>query len=95
MTISSSEIKGVAFLARLGLSDTDIPVYEKNLNNILKLMAELQAVDTSHVAPMAHAFDAVQPLRPDHVTEGNQRDALLAIAPASEFGLYLVPQVIE
>lgn len=95
MTISSAEIKGVAFLARLGLSENDIPVYEKNLNNILALMAQMQAVDTSAVAPMAHAFDATQPLREDVVSEGNERDALLAIAPATEFGLYLVPQVIE
>jgi aspartyl-tRNA(Asn)/glutamyl-tRNA(Gln) amidotransferase subunit C len=95
MTISQAEIKGVAFLARLGLAEQDIPVYEKNLNNILALMAQMQAVDTSHLAPMAHAFDASQPLRADVVSEGDQRDALLAIAPATEFGLYLVPQVIE
>ncbi|MFI4956422.1 MAG: Asp-tRNA(Asn)/Glu-tRNA(Gln) amidotransferase subunit GatC [Gammaproteobacteria bacterium] len=95
MTISQEQIKGVAYLARLGLSDSDVPVYANNLNNILALMAQMQAVDTTDVAPMAHAFDATQPLRPDAITEGNERDELLAIAPATEFGLYLVPQVIE
>jgi len=95
MTISQEQIKGVAYLARLGLAESDVPVYAKNLNNILALMAQMQAVDTTDVAPMAHAFDATQPLRTDAVTEGNERDELLAIAPSSEFGLYLVPQVIE
>lgn len=95
MTISAEQIKAVAHLARLGISDSDLPVYEKNLNNILDLVAQMQTVDTTQVAPMTHAFDASQPLRDDTVTEGDQRDALLSIAPASEFGLYLVPQVIE
>lgn len=45
--------------------------------------------------PMAHPLDAVQKLRPDVVTETNQRDAFQAIAPATEDGLYLVPKVIE
>ena len=95
MTISQSDIKKVASLARLAFSENDLPIFDKNLNNILSLMTQMQAVDTSHVSPMSHAFDTTQPLRPDVVTEDNQRDALLAIAPATEFGLYLVPQVIE
>jgi aspartyl-tRNA(Asn)/glutamyl-tRNA(Gln) amidotransferase subunit C len=55
----------------------------------------LQAVDTIGVAPMSHPLDLPQRLREDIVTESDQRDALLALAPAAENGLYLVPKVIE
>ncbi len=95
MTISHQEIKNVAFLARLGLDEKDIPTYDKNLNNILALMAQMQTVDTSHISPMSHTSGESQPLRADIATEPEQRDAVLANAPATEFGLFLVPQVIE
>ena len=55
----------------------------------------MQAVDTRGVEPMAHAQDLAQRLRPDEVTEINQRQAFQAIAPDPEAGLYLVPQVME
>jgi len=52
-------------------------------------------VDTENVAPLAHAFDAVQRLREDRVTETNRRDELQQIAPETKDGLFLVPKVIE
>ena len=55
----------------------------------------MQAVDTRGVTPLAHPLETTQRLRPDTVTESNQRDAYQAIAPATEAGLYLVPKVIE
>jgi len=58
-------------------------------------MNQLQAADTNGVEPMAHPLDAVQRLRPDEITEENQRDALQTTASITENGLYLVPQVIE
>ena len=55
----------------------------------------MEAVDVSAIAPMSHAQDVVQRLREDAVTEGNQRERLLVIAPQVDAGLYLVPKVIE
>ena len=69
--------------------------YQKNLSNILDLVDQLSAVDTSSVEPMAHPLDAVQRLRADVVTEENNRDHFQQIAPQTENGYYLVPRVVE
>ena len=55
----------------------------------------MNAVDTSGVAPLAHPLEMAQRLRPDAVSEENQRELFQAIAPSTEAGLYLVPKVIE
>ena len=85
----------IAHLARLGLSEADIPQTTSTLNSILGLIDAMQAVDTAGVEPLAHPLEATQRLRADVVSEINQRDAYQAIAPAVENGLYLVPRVIE
>ena len=95
MTISRDDIEKVAVLARIRLQEEQIPALEKDLGNILELVNQLSAADTDSVEPMAHPLNAVQRLRPDEVTETNQRHAFQAIAPATENGLYLVPRVIE
>ncbi|ONF44978.1 asparaginyl/glutamyl-tRNA amidotransferase subunit C [Marinobacter lutaoensis] len=95
MSISREDIEKVALLARIRVDDAQIPALEKDLGNILTLVGQLAAADTDNVEPMAHPLDAVQRLRPDEVTESNQREAFQAIAPATENGLYLVPKVIE
>ena len=95
MSLSPEEIKNVAHLARLEISEDQVGKLEQDISNILNLVDQLQAVDTSDVAPMAHPMDAVQTLRSDDVTESNQRDKFQACAPATEDGLYLVPKVIE
>ncbi len=95
MSLTQDDVKKIAHLARLSLSDEDIPDYEKELSNILGLVEQMNAVDTSDVTPMAHPLDMAQRLREDVVTEENHRDEYQAIAPSVENGLYLVPQVIE
>jgi aspartyl-tRNA(Asn)/glutamyl-tRNA(Gln) amidotransferase subunit C len=65
------------------------------LNAIFGLIAQMQAVDTDAVEPMSHPRDVSQRLREDAVTEPDRRQALLALAPRTEAGLYLVPIVIE
>lgn len=92
---SEIDVKTIAHLARLAINDEDIPGYEKNLANILDLVNQMNAVDTSGIEPQAHPLDAVQRLREDEVTESNQREHFQQIAPATEAGLYLVPKVIE
>lgn len=95
MAISRNDIEKVALLARIKVDEDQITALEKDLGNILDLVDQLQSADTSQTEPMAHPLDAVQRLRPDVVTEANQRQAFQAIAPATENGLYLVPRVIE
>lgn len=95
MTISRKDIEKVAVLARIRVDDEQISALEQDLGNILDLVDQLSAADTDSVEPMAHPLNAVQRLRPDDVTESNQRESFQAIAPATENGLYLVPRVIE
>lgn len=95
MTICREDIEKVARLAKIQLSDAQISAMEQDLSNILALVDQLQAVDTSHIEPMAHPLDAHQRLRLDEVTEPNQREAFQQIAPAVQDGLYLVPRVVE
>ena len=95
MTISRKDIEKVAVLARIQVDDEQVSALEKDLGNILDLVDQLSAADTDTVEPLAHPLDAVQKLRPDEVTETDQRTAFQAIAPATENGLYLVPRVIE
>jgi aspartyl-tRNA(Asn)/glutamyl-tRNA(Gln) amidotransferase subunit C len=65
------------------------------ISDILTMIDDMQAVDTSGIEPMANSLDATQRLREDTVTESNKRDELQAVAPATEDGLYLVPKVID
>ena len=95
MAIERTEVEKIAHLARLGLSEADLPRTTETLNNILGLIDRMQAVDTTGIEPLAHPLETTQRLRADEVTERNQRDAYQAIAPAVENGLYLVPRVIE
>ncbi|MFA5677424.1 MAG: Asp-tRNA(Asn)/Glu-tRNA(Gln) amidotransferase subunit GatC [Pseudomonas sp.] len=95
MALDRSDVERLAYLARIGLQDADIPAYAAKLSSIMGLIDKMQAVDTTGIQPLAHPLETTQRLRPDLVTESNQRDALQAIAPATEQGLYLVPRVIE
>ncbi|MFA6037316.1 MAG: Asp-tRNA(Asn)/Glu-tRNA(Gln) amidotransferase subunit GatC [Legionellales bacterium] len=95
MSITKEEVGKIAHLARLALSEEETLAYATQLDNIVKLVTVLQNTNTDQIKPMAHPLDAKQRLRPDAITEGNERDMMQAIAPATEMGLYLVPQVIE
>ncbi len=95
MAISDVEVKKVARLARLAVPDERLAAYTQNLSNILSLVDQLSAVDTTGVEPMAHPLEMMQRLRDDVVTETDHREKYQAIAPEVENGLYLVPKVIE
>ncbi len=94
-TLDKSDVEKIAFLARLGIDEQDIPEYATNLTNILDMVEQLDSVDTEAVRPMAHPMDGVQRLRVDEVTEKNDRENLMAHAPEVEAGLFLVPRVVE
>ena len=95
MPLSGKDVENIAHLARLALAEEDIPRYVRELSSILNLVEQLQRVDTEGVPPMAHPLDAHQRLRPDAVTETDQRELFQSTAPLTEAGLYLGPRVIE
>jgi aspartyl-tRNA(Asn)/glutamyl-tRNA(Gln) amidotransferase subunit C len=95
MSLSDDQIRRIARLARIALQPDETPELADRLNRILTLIGEMQAVDTAGIEPMSHALDVVQRLRPDEVTETDQRERFQAVAPAVADGLYLVPKVIE
>ncbi|GAB6068597.1 Asp-tRNA(Asn)/Glu-tRNA(Gln) amidotransferase subunit GatC [Methylothermus subterraneus] len=95
MTLTVEEVTKIAYLARIQIDPGEAERYVRDLSSILEFVAQMNAVDTAAVAPMAHPLDLPQRLREDKVTEKNQRDLFQAIAPQAEAGLYLVPKVIE
>jgi aspartyl-tRNA(Asn)/glutamyl-tRNA(Gln) amidotransferase subunit C len=95
MSLSLDDVSRIARLARIEISSAEAEHTRDQLNGILAFVEQLQAVNTDGIAPMAHAVDVVQRLRPDAVTETDRRDVFQAIAPETEAGLYLVPKVIE
>ncbi len=94
-TLTNADIKKIARLAKLSIKDEDFSIYQENLSNILNLVEQMNRVDTTHIAPVAHPFSLKQRLRADIVTETNQRELFQSNAPTVEAGLYLVPKVIE
>jgi len=95
MVLKKQDVENIAHLARLAINQDDIPGYRQGLSDILALVEQMSGIDTDGVTPMAHPLDAVQRLRPDVVSENNQRDVFQKVAPQIEAGLYLVPKVIE
>ena len=95
MSLSDDQIRRIARLARIAIGEAESAEVRDRLNRVLGLIDQLQAVDTEGIEPMSHALDVVQTLRPDAVTETDQRNRFQEGAPAVEGGLYLVPKVIE
>ena len=96
MTLSRREVENIAHLARLEITETELPVYVGSLSAILAFVEQLADAATGEVVPMAHPLEGqVQPLREDCVTESDRRETYQANAPAVEAGLYLVPKVLE
>ena len=95
MSLQRSDIEKIAHLARLAITEEDIPRYMRELSNILQMVEQMNGVATHTVVPMAHPMEASQRLRPDEISEDDQREQFQAIAPQVEAGLYLVPKVIE
>jgi aspartyl-tRNA(Asn)/glutamyl-tRNA(Gln) amidotransferase subunit C len=95
MPLTLPEVKRVAWLARIEITDAEAGAAQGQLNGIIKLIEKMRSVDTEGVVPMAHGQDVVQRLRQDRVTETDQHALYQSVAPQVEDGLYLVPKVIE
>jgi len=95
MALTLEDVKRVAHLARVAIDEAEARAVLSQINDVFKLIAEMQAVNTRGVEPMSHALDIVQRLREDAVTESDQHALFQSVAPQVEGDLYLVPKVIE
>jgi aspartyl-tRNA(Asn)/glutamyl-tRNA(Gln) amidotransferase subunit C len=95
MSVSSEQVRHIAKLARIAMSEEEIERLVPELNNILGWVEQLGEVDTDGVEPLATVIDLKLRLREDAVTDGNIRDEVLANAPDAQHGFFAVPKVIE
>ncbi|HXC10128.1 MAG TPA: Asp-tRNA(Asn)/Glu-tRNA(Gln) amidotransferase subunit GatC [Steroidobacteraceae bacterium] len=96
MNLTRQDVEKIAHLARLNITEQEMPVYVTSLSSIVNFVDELSRAETGAVLPMAHPLDAQhQRLRADAVTESDNREKYQANAPAVQAGLYIVPRVIE
>ena len=95
MSVNEAQVRHVAKLARLALSDAEIDKMVPELNNILGWIEQLAEVDTDGVEPLTAVIDLKLRLRDDVVTDGNIRDKVLLNAPDAQHGFFAVPKVIE
>lgn len=95
MSLDKEQVQHIAMLARLKLTPEEYAESVEKLSKIVEFVDQLSQADTDGVVPMAHPFDAAQRLRPDVVTDQNERDRFQKNSAAVADGFYLVPKVIE
>ena len=95
MSLDKEQVQHIAMLARLKLKPEEYAQAVEKLSKIVDFVDQLSAADTDGVVPMAHPLDAAQRLRPDVVTDSDERDRFQQNAASVSDGLYLVPKVIE
>jgi aspartyl-tRNA(Asn)/glutamyl-tRNA(Gln) amidotransferase subunit C len=95
MSINNHDVEKIAHLACLAIDPGQLETYTRTLSEILDLVEQMNEVDTDGIIAMAHPRDTELRLRADSVSEKNQRDKYLQLAPASENGLFLVPKVLD
>ena len=95
MSVTPEQVRHIAGLARIAMSDSEIEALVPELNNILEWVEHLSEVDTEGVEPLTAVIENRLRLRDDQVAEGDCRDEILANAPAAEHGFFAVPKVIE
>jgi aspartyl-tRNA(Asn)/glutamyl-tRNA(Gln) amidotransferase subunit C len=95
MSVSSEQVRHIAKLARIAMSDVELERLVPELNNILGWFEQLGEVNTDGVEPLTAVIDQKLRLREDVVNDGNIRDEVLANAPQAQHGFFAVPKVIE
>jgi len=93
--ITREEVRNVALLARLDLSDDEEAAFATDLDQILTYVEMLDELDTAAVEPTAHVVELETPYREDQVTNAPDATALLAGAPARDGTFLKVPKIIE
>jgi aspartyl-tRNA(Asn)/glutamyl-tRNA(Gln) amidotransferase subunit C len=95
MSLDSGDVRRIAHLARIEISDAETERTLAQLNEIFRLIEQLQSVNTAGIEPMSHPLGGHQRLRMDLAGIPPDREAIMKNAPASQDGLFLVPRVIE
>jgi aspartyl-tRNA(Asn)/glutamyl-tRNA(Gln) amidotransferase subunit C len=95
MSVDLAAVRRIAHLARIGVSEAEIPHLQSEINAILRFVQALEAVDIEGVEPMTSVLPMRLPMREDVVTDGEIADRVLANAPSTEDGFFVVPKVIE
>lgn len=95
MSVDTDAVRRIARLARIKVSDDEIVGLQGEINAILSFVAALESVDVTGVEPMTSVVPMVLPMRDDVVSDGDIEPLVLANAPLTEDGFFLVPKVIE
>ena len=96
MNLTRQDVEKIAHLARLNITEQEMPVYVTSLSSIVNFVDELSRAETGAVLPMAHPLDGQhQRLRADAVTQSDHHLKFQGNAPSVQAGLYVVPRVIE
>ncbi|MEO6432631.1 MAG: Asp-tRNA(Asn)/Glu-tRNA(Gln) amidotransferase subunit GatC [Sphingomicrobium sp.] len=95
MSVNKDQVRHIAKLARIAMSDKELERMVPELNNILGWVEQLGEVDTDGVEPLTAVIDQPLRLRGDVIDDGDCRDAVLANAPDAQHGFFAVPKVIE
>lgn len=95
MSVDEKTVRKIARLARIKLKDEEVVPLAQELSAILDWIEQLNAVDTSSIAPLASTVDAKLPWRKDKVTDGGYSEKVLSNAPEPAHGFFAVPKVIE
>jgi len=95
MSLTTAQVKKIAKLARIRLSEEEVDHYGKEISGILDWIEMLQEVNTDKVPQMASVSSIGLSLRTDEVTDGNVQADILKNAPKSAFGCFEVPKVVE
>ncbi len=96
MSLTRQDVEKIAHLARLSITEAEMPVYVTSLSSIVNFVDELSRAEAGRVPPMAHPLDGQhQRMRPDVVTETDQHEKYQKNARSVQAGLYVVPRVLE
>lgn len=95
MNISKEEVKNIANLSRLNLTETELDKYSKDLSSIVEFINTLNEVDTEEVKPTDHILKIENVFRKDELKPSYDREELLKNAPTKEAGCISVPKVVE
>lgn len=88
-------VKKVATLARLEMNEDELEAVRVKLGNIMKFVEQLGEVNTDNVAPLANVVDIKLRLREDVINDGDQQQKVLANAPETTAGFFVVPKIVE
>lgn len=95
MSVSNDEVKNIAKLAKLKLSDDEVHELTKDMNQILDYMDKLNELDTSNVKPLSHPLEKVNVFREDKLKKSIDREEALKNAPDKTEEFFKVPKVIK